>query len=82
VELSFTDNGSGMTPDVLSHLFEPFFTTKEVGKGTGLGLSISQRIIRDHDGTLEATSAGTGQGSTFRMRLPTTAPGDSERAAA
>ena len=71
-----------MTPDVLSHLFEPFFTTKEVGKGTGLGLSISQRIVRDHDGTLEARSPGKGKGSTFRMRLPTSAPADSERAAA
>lgn len=82
VELSFTDNGSGMTPDVLKHLFEPFFTTKEVGKGTGLGLSISQRIIRDHDGALEASSAGQGQGSTFRMRLPTSAPSDADRTAA
>ena len=82
VELSFTDNGSGMTPDVLKHLFEPFFTTKEVGKGTGLGLSISQRIIRDHDGTLEATSAGKGRGSTFRMRLPTDPPNEADRAAA
>lgn len=80
VELSFTDNGCGMTPEVLQHLFEPFFTTKEVGKGTGLGLSISQRIVRDHDGTLEATSAGQGRGSTFRLRLPTSAP--AERAAA
>ena len=80
IELSFTDNGCGMSPDVLKHLFEPFFTTKEVGKGTGLGLSISQRIIRDHDGTLEATSAGKGTGSTFRLRLPTTA--QTERAVA
>jgi signal transduction histidine kinase len=76
-ELSFTDNGSGMTADVLKHLFEPFFTTKEVGKGTGLGLSISQRIVRDHDGTLEATSPGKGKGSTFVMRLPTSAQADS-----
>lgn len=74
VELTFTDNGSGMTPDVIEHLFEPFFTTKEVGKGTGLGLSISQRIVRDHDGTLEAESDGPGCGSTFRLRLPTAAP--------
>ena len=74
VELTFSDNGSGMAPDVIEHLFEPFFTTKEVGKGTGLGLSISQRIVRDHDGTLEAESDGPGHGSIFRLRLPTTAP--------
>ncbi|REJ80794.1 MAG: sensor histidine kinase [Planctomycetota bacterium] len=71
VVLAFTDDGSGMTPDVIAHLFEPFFTTREVGKGTGLGLSISQRIVRDHDGVLEAESDGPGRGSTFRLRLPT-----------
>lgn len=70
VELEFRDNGCGMTQKTIAHLFEPFYTTKEVGKGTGLGLSISQRIVRDHDGTLEADSDGPGQGSTFRLRLP------------
>jgi signal transduction histidine kinase len=70
VELTFCDNGYGMTDETIAHLFEPFYTTKEVGKGTGLGLSISQRIVRDHDGVLEADSAGPGEGSTFRLRLP------------
>jgi signal transduction histidine kinase len=74
VELTFRDNGCGMPPEVIEHLFEPFFTTKEVGQGTGLGLSISQRIVRDHDGTLEAESDGAGHGSTFRLRLPTAQP--------
>ena len=74
VELTFRDNGCGMPPDVIEHLFEPFFTTKEVGQGTGLGLSISQRIVCDHDGTLEAESDGAGHGSTFRLRLPTAQP--------
>jgi two-component system, NtrC family, sensor kinase len=70
VEIEFHDNGCGMTQKTIAHLFEPFYTTKEVGKGTGLGLSISQRIVRDHDGTLEADSNGPGKGSTFRLRLP------------
>lgn len=70
VEITCKDNGCGMTPDVLEHLFEPFYTTKDTGKGTGLGLSISHRIVRDHDGVLEAASDGPGTGSKFLIRLP------------
>ncbi|MGD9856924.1 MAG: sensor histidine kinase, partial [Planctomycetaceae bacterium] len=70
VEVTCRDDGCGMTPEVLEHLFEPFYTTKQTGKGTGLGLSISHRIIRDHDGLLEADSDGPGKGSIFRIRLP------------
>lgn len=68
--MTFTDNGCGMTPEVIEHLFEPFFTRRESGKGTGLGLAISHRIVTDHGGTIEATSDGPGCGSTFRVRLP------------
>ena len=68
--LEFTDNGCGMTPDVLERLFEPFFTRKQTGQGTGLGLSISHRIIHQHGGTISATSPGPGRGSTFAVRLP------------
>ncbi len=74
VELTCKDNGCGMTPEVLEHLFEPFYTTKDAGQGTGLGLSISHRIIRDHEGVLEATSEGPGHGSLFSIRLPKSAP--------
>jgi len=70
VELTFQDNGCGMTPDILENIFEPFFTRSRTGKGTGLGLSISHRIISSHGGDIAATSAGPGQGSTFTVRLP------------
>ena len=74
--LTITDDGCGMTEEVLEHLFEPFFTRRRSGQGTGLGLSIVHRIIADHDGRITATSAGEGQGSMFRVTLPVAAVGD------
>ena len=70
VTLVVTDDGCGMTPQVIENLFEPFFTQRRNGRGTGLGLSISHRIVGDHGGTIEVESAGPGRGSTFRVRLP------------
>ena len=76
VVLTVSDTGCGMTPHVLANLYEPFFTEKLPGKkGTGLGLSITNRIIADHDGRIEASSDGPGQGSTFRVHLPRKAGG-------
>lgn len=68
--LIFTDDGCGMTPEVLEHLFEPFFTRRKQGQGTGLGLSIVHRIVADHGGHIEAASDGPGRGATFRVALP------------
>ncbi len=68
--LAFKDAGCGMSQEVLDNLFEPFFTRSRTGKGTGLGLSISHRIVSQHGGDIEATSAGPGKGSTFTVRIP------------
>jgi signal transduction histidine kinase len=73
--LTITDDGCGMTEEVLEHLFEPFFTRRRSGQGTGLGLSIVHRIVADHGGRIAVTSAGAGQGSTFRVTLPLAAVG-------
>jgi two-component system, NtrC family, sensor kinase len=70
VEMTFTDTGCGMTPEVLENIFEPFFTRNRTGNGTGLGLSISHQIVDQHGGTIQVTSDGPGRGSTFRVRLP------------
>jgi len=70
LSIEVIDNGCGMTPEVLEHVFEPFFTRRREGQGTGLGLSIAYRIVADHGGTIEAESAGPGQGAAFRVRLP------------
>lgn len=68
--LIVTDNGYGMTEEVLKHLFEPFFTRRRDGQGTGLGLSITYRIVADHGGTIAAESEGPDCGSRFRVTLP------------
>ena len=68
VEVSFSDNGHGIThPD---KIFDPFFTTKEVGKGTGLGLSICYGIVKEHGGEILYHNNIAGQGATFVVRLP------------
>jgi two-component system, NtrC family, sensor kinase len=69
-EMVFKDTGCGMTGDVLENIFEPFFTRSRSGKGTGLGLSICHRIVSQHQGEIDAHSAGPNQGSTFTVRLP------------
>jgi two-component system NtrC family sensor kinase len=74
IKVAVTDDGCGMTPEVMHNLFEPFYTRNRTGKGTGLGLSISHLIISQHAGTLDATSDGPGKGSTFTIRLPQRAP--------
>lgn len=67
--IHFTDNGCGMTGDVMSNLFTPFFSTKEVGKGTGLGLATSYKILQSWGGHLTANSQ-RGIGSTFSLHIP------------
>src|SRR5262249_19231785 len=74
VETVFQDTGCGMTAEVLENIFEPFFTRSRSGKGTGLGLSISHQIITQHNGDIEANSAGPNKGSTFIVRLPLKPP--------
>jgi signal transduction histidine kinase len=77
-EMQFADNGCGMTAEVLENIFEPFFTRSRTGKGTGLGLTISHRIIHQHGGEIEASSAGPNQGSTFVVRLPLSPPAEEQ----
>jgi C4-dicarboxylate-specific signal transduction histidine kinase len=50
LEMSVTDNGSGIPAEIRDRIFQPFFTTKPAGVGTGLGLSISKGIIESHGG--------------------------------
>lgn len=69
VEVSVSDEGCGMTPEVLSHAFDPFYTTKPQGEGTGLGLSMIYGFARQAGGAATLQSA-LGQGTTVRLLLP------------
>ena len=71
--ISIADTGCGIAADVLGRIFEPFFTTKEVGKGTGLGLSQVFGFAKQSGGDVEVESV-PGQGTTFTLYLPETAP--------
>ena len=71
VEISFRDNGMGITDP--EQIFDPFFTTKDVGKGTGLGLSICYGIVREHGGEIVCHNNLDSEGATFIVRLPVAA---------
>ena len=72
VRLTMTDNGIGMSEEVLKHIFEPFFTTKARGQGTGLGLATAYGAVKQAGGYISAYSQEE-QGSIFSVYLPRTA---------
>lgn len=77
IEVSISDTGSGIPPEVLPRIFEPFFTTKEAGKGTGLGLSTVYSIVHQHGGWITVKSQpGSGTTFTFYHPVAETPPAD------
>jgi len=74
VRIQVTDNGQGIAAEFLPHVFDRFRqadnTTRRKHGGLGLGLSIVKHIVEMHGGTVEAQSAGEGQGSQFSFLLP------------
>ena len=71
VQLTVTDTGTGIAPELLSKVFEPFFTTKGM-QGTGLGLSTVYGIVKQSGGFIWVESE-IGEGTVFTVELPITA---------
>ncbi len=78
VEIAIADDGPGIPPEVLPRIFDPFFTTKDVGEGSGLGLSIVHGIIERHGGRIRVDSR-VGEGTTFRITLPSSGAASAAR---
>ncbi|MFL5304699.1 MAG: sensor histidine kinase [Polyangia bacterium] len=81
VEITVSDDGPGIPPEVLPRIFDPFFTTKDVGQGSGLGLSIVHGIVDRHGGRIQVESR-IGEGTTFRISLPARATAGVQAASA
>jgi signal transduction histidine kinase/ActR/RegA family two-component response regulator len=74
VTVSVRDNGPGVDPALLPHLFEMFHqgpgAVPRSQGGLGIGLALARRLVEMHGGSIEAWSAGEGQGAEFRVTLP------------
>lgn len=69
MEITFSDTGEGIPPELKNQVFEPFFTTKKMGEGTGIGLTVCSEIIQRYNGNISVEST-PGKGSTFTVSLP------------
>ena len=68
IQVSITDNGSGIPKEIIHRIFEPFFTTKKMGEGTGIGLDLVKRVIEHHHGEVKVHS-DPGR-TTFEISIP------------
>lgn len=68
LEVSVSDSGPGVRPEMVDRIFDPFFTTKP--EGMGMGLKVSRSIIEAHGGKLWAETGVRGMGLTFHFTLP------------
>jgi signal transduction histidine kinase len=73
VQLSFSDNGVGMSEATQARLFQPFFSTKIGQGGTGLGMTIVDNLVRRLGGVLKVQSVLDG-GTTFDIEFPVIGP--------
>ena len=76
VEVLYSDNGCGMTPDIRRRAFDPFFTTRREEGGTGLGLHIVYSIVTSRLGGQIHLESEPGTGTRVQMILPRNAPAE------
>jgi len=78
VVLTVRDSGVGIAPDLLPHIFDVFvqgsISIDRSQGGLGIGLSLVRRLVELHGGSVGVSSDGSGLGSTFEIRLPSTEP--------
>ncbi len=72
IELSVSDNGTGIKPEIVNRLFDPFFTTKPQGEGTGLGLAAVSGLVHQAGGhiLIESNEDELNHGTTFKLLFP------------
>ena len=78
VEITFSDDGSGIPEEVQRHVFNPFFTTRRAQGSTGLGLYIVHNLVTQQLGGRITLASALGKGTTICMTLPLLAPGQAE----
>jgi len=78
VTIRYSDTGRGIPEKNKARIFEPFFTTKRGAGGTGLGLHIVFNIVAQSLGGTIEVSGAEGEGATFIVTIPCTAPGNVE----
>ena len=70
LQITFTDNGSGIAPEALGRVFEKGFSTKSAKRNSGIGLHWCANAMASIGGSIEVSSKGLGHGATFTLRVP------------